>query len=131
MVTNQNAECRLVGQETSGRSWHFFSDGTSFNFRDETGGQNILIVATDAAEFTKRLLPVGDAVPGMDLGIVGARWASVRAANVYSGDLGFENGFRVTEEGDGLAFFNPLNQKVAVLDGSGNLRLKGTVYEGM
>lgn len=131
MVSNPNAEYRLVGQEASGRTWRLFSDGTSFNFRDETGGQNILIIATDAVQFTKRLLPVGDAVPGMDVGIVGARWASVRAANVYSGDLHFQNGFRITEEGDGLAFMNPLDEKVAILDGSGNLRLKGKVHEGM
>ena len=128
-VQNSNAEYRLIGSEASGRTWRLFSDGTSFNFRDETGAQNILIVATDAVQFTKRLLPVGDAVAGMDLGIVGARWNSVRALNVFSGDLHFENGVTMTEESTGLAFKNPDGQKIAVLDADGNLRIKGKVIE--
>ena len=130
-VQNANAEYRLIGQEASGRTWRLFSDGTSFNFRDETGAQNVMIVATDAVQFTKRLLPVGDAVAGMDLGIVGARWNTVRAQTVASGDLLFENGVRVTEHGAGVAFVSAGGKKIAVIDSDGNLRIRGKVIEGL
>ena len=83
-------------------------------------------------QFTRRLLPVGDAVAGMDVGIVGARWNSVRAANVFSGDLHFENGYRVSEDAvDGLVFFNGKNERIAIIDGQGNLRIKGKLTEGL
>jgi hypothetical protein len=72
-----NAEYRLVGQETNGRTWRLFSDGTSFNFADATAGQNLAVFATDAVTFTRRLLPSPAGV--LDLGIVGLQWNHVTA----------------------------------------------------
>ena len=130
-VQKSNAELRLIGQEANARTWRLFADGTSFNFRDETGGKNILIVATDALQIGRRMVPVGDAVPGMDLGIVGARWSSVRAANVYSGDYNYENGWRTTEDSSGIAFLNSEGEKVASLDEQGNLHIKGKIIQDL
>jgi len=131
-VQKSNAELRLMGLETNGRVWRLFSDGTSFNFRDETGGKNILIVATDALQIGRRMVPVGDAVPGMDLGIVGARWNSVRAANVFSGDYNFQNDFKLTEEGEtGIALYNKKGVKIAVFDEDGNMHIKGDVIKDL
>ncbi len=74
----------------------------------------------------------GDLLPDTDntrnCGVNGARWALVRATIVTMGDLVFENGYRMTEhDGDGLAFLNPLGDRLAVLDGQGNFYVKGEI----
>lgn len=71
----------------------------------------------------------GNVTPPSDntgsIGTASKRWALVRAATVTQGDLVYENGVRSTEEGDGIAFYNPQGKKIAVLDSQGNLRIKG------
>jgi hypothetical protein len=64
---------------------------------------------------------VGTASPTEKLHVAG----NVKAQGFITGDVTFANGLRATEEGDGLAFLNPKGGKIAVLDGQGNLHIKG------
>jgi hypothetical protein len=74
------------------------------------------------------LLPYGDNYG--QIGYDSRRWSRIRAINIVSGDLGFENDFKITEEGEtGLAFLNQKNEKVAILDDKGNIYIKGKIYE--
>ena len=74
------------------------------------------------------LLPYGDNYG--QIGYDSRRWSRVRAITITSGDLEFENKFRITEEGKtGLAFFNQKNKKIAILDDKGNFYVKGKIYE--
>ena len=63
------------------------------------------------------------------IGKEGQKWSLVRATTITSGDLVFENGVRTTEDGDGIAFYNPQGNKIALLDREGNLRIKGDVVK--
>jgi hypothetical protein len=77
----------------------------------------------------------GNIVPPTDntgsIGTASKRWALVRAQTVTQGDLVYENGVRSTEDGDGIAFYNPQGTKIALLDAQGNLHIKGKVIEGL
>ena len=66
------------------------------------------------------------------IGTADKRWSLIKGATVESGDLAFENSYRVTEdETDGLAFKNPEGDKIAVLDRQGNFHIKGKVMEDL
>jgi hypothetical protein len=47
------------------------------------------------------------------------------------GDLIFENGVRATEDGDGIAYYNPRGTKIARLDAEGNWHIKGKVISDL
>jgi hypothetical protein len=58
------------------------------------------------------------------------RWSLVRGVTITSGDLIFENNFRIVENGtDGLAFVDPQENIIAILDSAGNLKIAGTIQE--
>ncbi len=70
-------------------------------------------------------------VTGRDCGNDQKRWRLVRARTIKPGDLIFENGVKATEEGDGLAFLNPQGIKIAIIDGEGNLHIKGEIIQDL
>lgn len=75
----------------------------------------------------------GNIIPPSDgagsIGTASRCWGLIRGVIVKSGDLAFENNFRVTEdEKAGLAFLNPKGEKIAVLDAEGNLHVGGNIY---
>jgi hypothetical protein len=56
--------------------------------------------------------------------------------NYLSGDIRFQNDFRITEAEKlgfkkGLAFLNPKGKVLMMLDGKGNLHVAGKVKEGL
>ncbi len=59
------------------------------------------------------------------------KWNLVRAITITSGDFVYENGVRTTEEGDGIAFYNPQGTKIAALDSQGNLHIKGKIIQDL
>ena len=79
----------------------------------------------------------GSVVPGANnTGGIGTdllRWASIYGVSVYSGDVIFENKFRITEgdkfgeETGSLVFVNSSSEKIMKLDSQGNLWIKGEV----
>jgi hypothetical protein len=73
-----------------------------------------------------------DILPNADnsgqIGYDTKRWNRVRAVNIVSGDYWFENKFRITEEGKNkLAFKNPKDETILILDSKGNLWKKGQI----
>jgi hypothetical protein len=78
----------------------------------------------------------GHALPDADnaynCGDSGKRWKLVRAKTVTSGDLVFENGYKVTEdESDGLTFLNSKGTKIASLDSKGNFHIRGKIIQDL
>ena len=98
---------------------------TFMNFIDQSSYGQIIFQRGSAG---CDLLPYSDNYG--QIGYDSRRWSKVRAVTITSGDLEFENKFRITEEGKiGLAFFNQKNKKIAVLDDEGNFYIKGQIYE--
>ncbi len=84
--------------------------------------------STVAIQSTGDLLPDSDNTRSCGSGVL--RWTLVRGVAVVSGDFGFENGARLTEnEPEGIALVNPNGEKIAVFDWQGNLRIKGDVVK--
>jgi hypothetical protein len=65
------------------------------------------------------------------IGTSSLKWANIYCTNIYHSDLMYENGVRTSEDGDGIAFYNPQGAKIAQLDADGNLYVKGRVVEGL
>jgi hypothetical protein len=65
------------------------------------------------------------------IGTSSLKWANIYCTNIYHSDLMYENGVRTSEDGDGIAFYNPQGVKIAVLDREGNFYVKGRVVEGL
>jgi hypothetical protein len=82
-----------------------------------------------------RIDNAGNVVPPSDisgqLGTSTKRWSDVWVKNLHQGDLTFENGVRSTEDGDGIAYYNPQGVKIARLDAQGNLHIKGKVVSDL
>jgi hypothetical protein len=68
--------------------------------------------------------------PG-SIGTSSLKWPDIWCTTLHQGDLMYENGVRTTEDGDGIAFYNPQGEKIAVLDREGNFYVKGRVVEGL
>ena len=46
-------------------------------------------------------------------------------------DMIYGNGVRSTEDGDGIAFYNPQGTKIAQLDANGNWHIKGKLISDL
>jgi hypothetical protein len=63
------------------------------------------------------------------IGTSSLKWASIYCGTLHHDDLMYENGVRTSEDGDGIAFYNPQGVKIAQLDANGNLRVRGDVIK--
>jgi hypothetical protein len=90
--------------------------------------------AVDNPTATYGLISKANLVPDFDntyeCGDPSFRWSLVRGVTITSGDLVFQNDMRVVEHGtDGLAFVDPKENIIAILDSGGNLTIKGQVTQ--